>query len=251
MLILLPPSETKREGGEGAPLEIGSLRYPQLGPARRRAVKTLAALARDQEATVRALKLGPRQLGEVERNRQLRTAPTAPALDRYTGVLYDALDAQSLSGPAREFAARHLLVHSALFGLVGSMDPIPAYRLSHDSRVPGLPLRELWAAPVAAVLTSASGLVLDLRSEGYVRLGPARADAAYLRVLTRDGSGRRRALNHFNKRSKGLLARALLEEGVEHADLSSLCAWARSRGFDLSVRDGALELVVAPDATLD
>lgn len=248
MLILLPPSETKRDGGDGAPLETGSLRFPRLRPVRSRAVRALAELARDPEATARALKLGPRQLAEVERNRRLRTAPTMPALDRYTGVLYDALDAGSLSAPAREFAAQRVLIHSALFGLVGPLDGIPAYRLSHDSRVPGLPLRELWAAPLAEVLSQASGLVLDLRSEGYVKLGPAPLAALRLRVVTRDASGERRALNHFNKRSKGLLTRALVEDGVDHPDVSSLCAWAGLRGFELSVRDGALELVVAPDA---
>ena len=60
-----------------------------------------------------------------------------PAIDRYTGVLFDALDAPSLDADAREFARETVVVHSALFGLVGALDEIPAYRLSHDSRLPG------------------------------------------------------------------------------------------------------------------
>ena len=92
---------------------------------------------------MRALKLEPRQAAEVERNRRLRDAPTMPAIDRYTGVLFDALDASTLSTEARAFAATTVVVHSALFGLVGALDPIPAYRLSHDSRVPGVRLRAL------------------------------------------------------------------------------------------------------------
>ena len=88
-----------------------------------------------------ALKLGRTQASEVDRNRALTSSPTMPALDRYTGVLYDALDAPTLAPAAREFAGRHVLWHSARFGPVGALDLVPAYRLSHDSRLTGHPLK--------------------------------------------------------------------------------------------------------------
>ena len=64
-----------------------------------------------------ALKLGPKLADEVDANAALFTSPTAPALDRYTGVLFDALDAGSLSPAARA----RLAVGSALFGVVGAL----------------------------------------------------------------------------------------------------------------------------------
>ncbi|MGH3566120.1 MAG: hypothetical protein ACRDRH_08830 [Pseudonocardia sp.] len=36
MLVLLPPSETKRVGGDGPPLDLDALSHTELGPALRR-----------------------------------------------------------------------------------------------------------------------------------------------------------------------------------------------------------------------
>lgn len=247
MLILLPPSETKREGGaEGSRLALRELGFPSLTPARRRALTALEDLAKDPVASARALKLGPTQAHEAVRNRRLRRGPVLPAIDRYDGVLYDALDSTGLPDEARVFAHAHLAIASALFGLTRPLDPIPAYRLSADSRLPETPLKALWARPVAEVLTREPGLILDLRSEAYAALGPAprRDDSIFLRVVT-DAGGRRRALNHFNKSGKGKLVRALLLAGVDHPDLASLLGWAGASGFRLEAgAPGELELVV-------
>ncbi|MWB99282.1 peroxide stress protein YaaA [Agromyces seonyuensis] len=241
MLVLLPPSETKRDGGDGPPVGDVALRHPELAGARETVAAALVALARDGDgsAMMTALKLGPRLAPEIARNRMLAESATMPALDRYTGVLYDALDAPSLPVEAREFAAEHVRVHSALFGLVGGLDPIPAYRLSHDSRLPALKLKSHWRSRIAAELAAHDGLVLDLRSEGYSELGPApvRDGSVFVRVVTRGADGRKRALNHFNKQGKGRFARALLESRVAHADLDALIAWAAEAGFELARSD--------------
>jgi cytoplasmic iron level regulating protein YaaA (DUF328/UPF0246 family) len=247
MLILLPPSETKRDGGAaGTRLRVDALRFRRLDVARRTVLGALTELAADEDASRTALKLGPTQSGEVARNRVVRRSPLMPAIDRYDGVLYDALDAASLSESARAFASGHVLIASALFGLTGALDPIPAYRLSADSRLPGISLRGLWSGPVSTVLARVSGLVLDLRSEGYAALGPAPvgADSVFLRVTT-DAGGLRRALNHEGKSGKGAFVRRLLEAGVDHPDAASLRAWADSSGIRLEHGEpGELVLVV-------
>lgn len=245
MLILLPPSETKRVGGTGRSLSLDRLRFPGLTEARRSLAEDVTALSLDTDASVAALKLGPKQHGEVESNRILWESPTLPALDRYTGVLFDALDAASLSDAARAFAGRHLVIHAALFGPVGALDPIPAYRLSHDSRVPGRPLKRHWRTAIAASLAAEPGLVLDLRSEAYVALGPAPAGAHFLRVLTEGDGGARRALNHFNKKAKGEFTRAILEAGIVFTTADELVDWAPTAGFRLERHsDGELALIV-------
>ena len=50
------------------------------------------------------------------------SAPTMPAIDRYTGVLYDALDVGSLRGATATRARARLAVGSALFGLLRADD---------------------------------------------------------------------------------------------------------------------------------
>jgi len=253
VLILLPPSETKRDGGAGSPLALERLRFPVLNPVRRDVLDALAELSADHDASVKALKLGPKQAGEVERNRAVPSAPTLRALERYTGVLYDALDAGSLSDAEWEVAAESVAVQSALLGLVGAADPIPAYRLSFDSRLGtkrgAASLKKRWAAAGAAALAERDGLLLDLRSEGYAALAPLpeRDGAHYVRVLARGDDGQVRALNHFNKQAKGLLTRALIEAGAGFGSTGELLDWAAAEGYELRLADdgsGDLLLVV-------
>ncbi|CAN5317954.1 peroxide stress protein YaaA [soil metagenome] len=248
MLVLLPPSETKREGGiTGTRLDYAALSFPSLTRARRSAIAAVRALSRDPEAAARALKLGPTQAHEVRRNRVIGTSPLLPSIDRYDGVLYEGLDAATLTDDQRAFAGRTVAIASAAFGLTRAFDPIPAYRLSHDSRLPGLPLGALWRDPVSAVLAAEPGLLIDLRSEAYADLGPAprRDGAVFVRVVSDDGAGQRRALNHFNKKGKGELLRAMLVAGIDHPHTGSLLDWAAGAGIRLERgAPGELDLVV-------
>jgi cytoplasmic iron level regulating protein YaaA (DUF328/UPF0246 family) len=245
VLLLLPPSETKRDGGtDGATLDLAALSFPSLTLTRRAVLAATRRLARNLATMAAALKVGPALHEELLRNRQLGNSPTMPSIDRYTGVLYDALGSERLPVEAREFAFEHVAIQSALFGLTMAGDPIPAYRLSHDSRLPGMPLKKTWSAPVAAVIAAHDGLVIDLRSEVYAELGPA-PGAVFVRVVAQGADGRRRALNHFNKKGKGEFVRELLLAGIDHPDAGSLLAWAARQGIRLAPgAQGELELVV-------
>ena len=246
MLILLPPSETKREGGLGAPLDLAALSFPALTPARKQALSALRVLSRNLGAAAGMLRLGPASATEAARNRVVTTSPTMPAIDRYDGVLFEELDAASLPASARQFAGEHLAIGSALFGVTGALDLIPGYRLSHDSRLPGTTLGKIWRAPLTAALAERTGLIVDLRSEGYADLGPASAGSVYLRVVSDGDDGRRRALNHFNKKGKGAFTRRLLLAGIDHPDVASLLDWARGEGLLLEPgAPGELDLIVS------
>ena len=248
MLVLLPPSETKRDGGdEGSALDLAALSFPQLHSARKPVLAAVKALSRNVAESSAALGLSPAQRFEVDRNRALSKSPTMPVMDRFTGVLFDGLAAAELDAPARQWLEDHVVVHSALFGLLRAGDRIPAYRLSHDSRLAGLPLRKHWSAAIAAALAEYPGLILDLRSESYASLGPApvRENSVYLRVVSEGADGRKRALNHFNKKGKGEFVRALARAGIRHEDVASLLSWADTAGIRLTPgAQGELDLTV-------
>lgn len=249
MLVLLPPSETKRPGGSGAPLDLDALALPSLRSHRIEVTEALVALSADEEAAARVLKLSARRRHEIADNAALWTAPTLPAIDRYTGVLFDAVDASSLDSDARAWMGEHVLIHSAPFGPVGALDGIPAYRLSAGTSIPGLAaLRRIWADAVTrAIRESDPGFVLDLRSEAYVGLGPlpAEVDAVYVRVVAEGSDGAVRALNHFNKKAKGELARALSRSDADLRSVEDLREWAGGHGFEFrTLSAGEMALVV-------
>lgn len=241
MLILLPPSETKRAGGAVRSVDLGTLALPALTPERERVLGALEELSADAATAARVLKLSPRQLGEIDDNARVRTAPAMPAVDRYTGVLYDALDAASLDSSARAWLGRNVLIHSAPLGPVWALDRIPAYRLGAGTSLPGVgSLRRLWAAPTEAALGSLRArFVLDLRSEAYVALGPvpSSVSSAYVRVVAEGDGGAVRALNHFNKHAKGALVRRLAIERPRIGSREAFMRWADAAA--LRVRDGA------------
>jgi uncharacterized protein len=247
VLVLLPPSETKRDGGDGPPLRLDALSHSALGLVRKALVDELVDLAADPEACRAALGLSPGQDAAIARNRELWTSPSMPALHRYTGVLYDALDVRSLRGAAAERARARLAVGSALFGLLRADDPVPAYRLSAGSALPGGgTLAARWKAalePELAALAAAE-LVVDLRSGPYVALGRV-PTAVTVRVLTERPDGTRTTVSHFNKAHKGRLARALARTGAEPTDARGVAAVARRAGMRVEQRDDrTLEIII-------
>ncbi|MHA6620990.1 peroxide stress protein YaaA [Pseudonocardia sp. DLS-67] len=246
MLVLLPPSETKRDGGDGPPLRLDTLSHPGLDAVRGTLVKELVDLAADVAACRAALGLSAAQDAEVARNAALWTSPTMPALHRYTGVLYDALDAGSLRGTAAARARARLAVGSALFGLLHADDPVPAYRLSAGSALPsGGTLAARWKPvlePELAALAEAD-LVVDLRSGSYAALGRA-PGAVTVNVLAERPDGSRSIVSHFNKAHKGRLARVLAGSRAEPTDAAGVAAIARRAGMRVERNGNALEIVI-------
>lgn len=196
----------------------------------------------DVDAVAKALKLGVKNRDERLLNLELDESGAMAAIERYTGVLYDALDVRSLDKAARAWIASHVSVQSALFGLLRAEDQIPAYRLSGSSRLPALdgPLKRAWSAAHTGINWSAFGWVLDLRSKDYVALAPLPGGVgAWLNVVQRGPDGEVRALNHFNKAAKGDLVRRLAQLGADVQSESEFIESAAKCG--LEVLSGAHE----------
>lgn len=241
MLVLLPPSETKRPGGVGVSIDKAAVIWAALDPARNIVIDALVKLCQDEELAAKALKLGKTNRKDIQANLELMTSATMPALQRYTGVLYDALGYDQLSTRALERASEQLFIQSSLFGLLPAMEQIPYYRLSAGSSLPGVSLAKLWTDAHWSVWPRMSGQILDMRSKAYVSLNPVPQDkeSFFVEVLDADSG---RALNHFNKKAKGVFSRAILETGLEKpADIPAV---AKLAGLEARVSSGSVELFV-------
>ena len=218
MLILLPPSEGKASPDKGPRLALSGLSHPVLNPSRTAVLDALIALCSGPAGKARSvLGLGPKQSAEIAQDARLRTAPTAPAIEIYAGVLFEALAAETLGAAARKRLDAHVLIASALFGFLTPADRIPSYRLSGDVTLPPLgPLVAHWRAALSAVLAAYPGMILDLRSNTYTKLGPIPPDVAPRSFVGRvllERDGKRSVVSHHNKATKGQLVRALVERG--------------------------------------
>jgi cytoplasmic iron level regulating protein YaaA (DUF328/UPF0246 family) len=228
-------------------LKFTVLGSPELNPTRKALIADLVTLATDPAASRLALGISAAQDAEIKRNAALRTSPTLPAIHRYTGVLYDALDFGSLRPAEATRARSRLAVGSALFGLLRADDAIPAYRLSAGSKLPGRPgLAARWRPVLEPVLAELSGreLIVDLRSGAYAGLGRV-SGAVQVDVLTEQPDGSRSVVTHFNKAHKGRLARTLATSRSEPNDAASVAALAQKAGMRVERQADALTIIVA------
>jgi uncharacterized protein len=240
MLILLPPSETKRSGGVGISIDKAAIIWAALDPARDVLIRKLATLSKSKAKTIKALKLGKNPERDIESIREILTAPTMPAVERYAGTLYDALGYHTLSTAGRERAKEQLFIQSALFGLLPATEQIPYYRFSASSQLPGIDLKKHWIKAHVAVWPRMIGPVLDLRSKSYSALNPIPDREHYTVEVLDESSGK--ALNHFNKKAKGGFVRAALEHGLD--DISQVPQIAKLAGLSARQSGSVIELIV-------
>jgi hypothetical protein len=235
VLILLPPSEGKTERRRGRPLDLGDLSFPELTPMREDVIDALMTVSESPDAHD-VLGVSPNLVEEVSRNTRLRSAPTAPAGEVYSGVLYDAFDLASLHTAARRRATRSVVVQSALFGAVRLNDRIPAYRLSMSVNLPGVgPLAAAWRPWLEPVLTEAArrGVIVDCRSSTYAAAWPPSTPLAERWVhIAVPGA------THMAKRTRGLVARDLCLTGASPRTPDAL-ADALAERFDVDLTEPA------------
>ena len=258
MLVLLPPSEAKRPGGDGPPVgRRPVLSTPDL--ARPRA-ELLAALRRaakaDRAALATGLRLPPSVAAAALRaDLAAGSAPTMPALDRYQGVVYLALDVASLAPAARLRAEQQVVVLSGLWGVVRGGDLVPDYRVPASGTVPGFGgVSAHWRPSLRTAMPALVGdqPVLDLRSTDYRGMwkpGPELRDQVVtVRVLAEQGTGASRKtapVSYHAKYVKGLVVRHLVAGRRRHTDPMAALADAAA-ALDLRV-----DVVRGPDRMVD
>jgi len=244
VFILLPPSETKAIGGDPDALDLDSLLFPELRKLRGGLISALGRLSRNPSAARSALGVSAAKDAEIAANTLLCTAPTLPAVARYTGVLYDALDVTGMTSIERSRAEGRLLIASALFGVVRAADRIPAYRLSAGSQLPGLgTIAAQWRPSLSPLLASLDGPVVDLRSGAYAAFADV-PGAIGVRVVTERPDGSQAVVSHFSKHTKGRLARVLAASRAGLEGPSDILRVARRAGLRVErVGDRALQIV--------
>ena len=196
-LVLLAPSEDKAPGGP-----LGTL--PETS-AQRWVRERLVALARtgSPEALRKAFEVKDLALGKARAEALALggVVPLLPALGRYTGVAFEALEPASLPRAAWS----RVFILSNLRGLVRGDDPVPPYKLKLTA-LPGL--KAHWRSALPEQLANLpEGPVWELLpGEASTLLHGWDRPRHTVDIVDAQG----RAISHFSKKYRGLVARWIL-----------------------------------------
>jgi cytoplasmic iron level regulating protein YaaA (DUF328/UPF0246 family) len=246
-VILLPPSEGKAAGGRGRPWAPGRASFPELDDRRLQVATALAEVARSAPDAALAKLLGVKGdvlEAAVAADRRVLESSTRSAIERYTGVLYDALDAGSLGAVERRRLRSQVAIFSGLWGAVRPGDPLPDYKLKMGATLPGLGVLSSWwrgAVTTALAPVVARRVVWDLLpGEHRAAWTPALpgSSGAPSRILTVrfldeqrsvDSERRFTTVSHWNKLLKGALVRHVL--ATQLTDPDGLDAFTHPQGY--------------------
>ena len=178
MLILLPPSEGKNQPISKANVNLANLVFPNdlLAIRSRLLTKSLAA------------------------------SPAAKAMDVYSGVLYQALDWNSLGTAARARGEKSLLIISAVFGVIRPNDLIPNYKAKIKSVD--------WKDALKPALDElGDDLIIDCRSSTYAGVWQSPPENTVAVRVFKKEKGKISVITHLSKKYRGELTRILLKSG--------------------------------------
>jgi cytoplasmic iron level regulating protein YaaA (DUF328/UPF0246 family) len=263
-VLLLPPSEGKSPGGTGTPWAPGQSAFPELDEHRQKAIAALIRAMRAAEpACCKLLGVkGEALASATAANRAVRNGPTMPAIERYTGVLYDALDASSLSTRDRRRLANQVVIFSGLWGASMPGDPLPDHKLKMSAALAPLgKLSTWWRRPLTDALAPLVGgrvvwNLLPIEHDAAWApprpgIGEAGAPASVLTVRFLDETTPRKGaartfttVNHWNKLLKGALVRHVLATGADEPAALAAFEHPEGYGYDASLTEHAVDRTI-------
>ena len=123
------------------------------------------------------------------------------------------------------------------------LDRIVAYRLSGSARLPGIgPLPRFWREAVSEEIGTAPGVVVDMLSSPYASMVRLPASALTIKVWQQDAGRPRTAVSHFNKATKGELARLLATVTPEPRTAQQVLSVLRTAGWRAELDGSRLDV---------
>ena len=141
-------------------------------------------------------------------NQDIFNSKCVPAIERYTGVVYDHIDWYSLSKKSKKYIQNHILIFSGLFGLLEPETLIPDYKLKMNV----LSLKSLWQ-PIISDHLKNEDLIFDLLPQVHRKAYTPTKNTIQIDFLVKR-KGKTSAAGHFGKAVKGQFIRFLAQNQV-------------------------------------
>jgi len=147
-----------------------------------------------------------------------------PAALAFDGDVYGGLRAPDMTTADLDWAQRHLVILSGLYGALRPLDRLQPYRLEMGTRLQNVRGRDLyayWGDTIAEYLNQRQAderapLIVNLASQEYFRAADRRAlKARVVECVFEDWkAGQFKVISFFAKRARGLMARWAVQQRV-------------------------------------
>ena len=210
MKILIPPSEGKART-KGLKIKFLDTKFKFERHVNQ--VVRLLELIDDEDLRSVYGTSSEKALGFHRQNQDIFNSFCAPAIERYTGVVYEHINWPTLSEKSRKYMEKHIFIFSGLFGMLTPTTLIPDYKLKMNV----LSLQHHWNPILTEALDSEKSIIDLLPQVHRKAYTPNKKNVIPVDFLIIN-KGKKTAAGHFGKSVKGEFIRYMAENNVTNLD---------------------------------
>jgi len=213
MKILLAPAETKIDGGEYPPYCKENFKFDQIFDTRNKIVSHYNNFITTGTLDTLCNWFGLKNQNECSRySTSILNKPTIKAIQRYTGVAFDALGYESLNKSEQNYCDENIIIFSNLFGPLLASDLIPDYKYKQGSVLTEIDTIKEYKTVIKDMLDNYIGEeVIDLRAGFYDKFYKPSMDTITYKFL-KDG----KVVSHWAKHYRGLVVKELAKHNIKN-----------------------------------
>ncbi|MCA9497407.1 MAG: peroxide stress protein YaaA [Nanoarchaeota archaeon] len=243
-IILLPPSEGKQKGGD----ESKVFRLVQ----NQKRYNYFISLRSDREYIYDKLRKAIGEVSEIElekilelKGKNLQEAVeimldllnegTMPAIERYDGLMFKAIDYSKLNEKSKVRFDESVVFVDGFFGLLKAQDLIPEYKLKISSKFLDINISNFWKERLAGYFNALfrEKIIIDLLPESHKKIvGYSENNEIYSIKFCEFKSGKLVNVGHESKKLKGEIVRFIVSK--ERISKNDLKEFSHSLGYKFS-----------------
>ncbi len=212
MKILLAPAETKKSGGEEKEFHEDNFSFSSHFEKREEIFEIYENLLKHSSIEELKVWFGLKNEKEVTRYKEsLKNKPSMKAIERYTGVAFDALDYENLSTKAQTYVDENVVLFSNLFGPIKANDLIPDYKYKQGAKLPNTNVEKFYNEHFSELLDDELGEeIIDIRAGYYEKFYKVKKANVLTFKFIKDG----KVVSHWAKFYRGKLLQAIANSNI-------------------------------------
>lgn len=234
-IILLPPSEGKNKDGES---DESSFSFQKLNLSRELILnKLLETISKEPESKLEKLfdVKGINLIQTLEINSNIRKSKTLKAIERYSGVMFKAINYENMSINQKQNFDNSVLFIDGLFGLLKPLDLIPNYKLKINSKLQDIDVTKFWKSELETYLDNLfkNKLIIDILPQAHRNVIADKFKEKLIEISFYEiKNGKLKNVGHASKKLKGEIINYIVKK--EKITLEDLYNFTHSEGYSFS-----------------